>query len=132
MMGRNVDCKSFTSSRSEGKITVSNQSHSLPLPLTSIRKSKHASAAKANLEKVAGFFSKVDPILGNLCSKAKPEDYVVDTKKRKSVEDESTDASPKKKSNSGGGGGNGILTLSQREQNRMESLAIYLEERGGV
>jgi hypothetical protein len=50
--------------------------------------------------------------------------------KRKSSEvDESQGSSPKKKANVEGS--NGFMTLSQREKRGIESLATYLEERGG-
>lgn len=49
--------------------------------------------------------------------------------KRKSSElDESQGSSPKKKANVGS---NGTMTLSQREKRGIETLASYLEERGG-
>eukprot|EP00804_Cyclotella_cryptica_P003333 CCRYP_012832-RA/>CCRYP_012832-RA protein AED:0.04 eAED:0.04 QI:150/1/1/1/1/1/3/177/1597 len=104
-----------------------------------MRKGKHATTAQAHLEKVVDFFSKIDPILGDIVLKSKPSEnelYSSDatknhTGKRKSSEvlDESQNSSPKKKVHVGNS--NGSLTLSQREKRGIESLATYLEERGG-
>lgn len=103
-----------------------------------IRKGKHASTAKEHLDKIVGFFSKIDPILGDIVLKSKPPNEVstsndatsIHAAKRKSSEvDESQGMSPKKKANVESS--NGTMTLSQREKRGIESLATYLEERGG-
>mmetsp|Transcript_18479 Transcript_18479/g.39984 ORF Transcript_18479/g.39984 Transcript_18479/m.39984 type:complete len:1415 (+) Transcript_18479:122-4366(+) len=104
-----------------------------------IRKGKHTSTAKNHLDQVVGYFTKIDPVLGNLAikSKPKPGDTSSDgtskknsssSTKRKNNVKESPDSSPKKKVNVGN---NGSLTLSQREKRAMELLASYLEESGG-
>ena len=103
------------------------------------RKGKHASTAKTQLDEVVGYFTKIDPALGNMVIKSKPGDTTPDGtskknsssggKKRKNNVKESSDASPKKKANVGN---NGTLTISQREKRAMELLASYLEERGGM
>ena len=103
------------------------------------RKGKHKSTAKSHLDEVVGFFTKIDPILGNLALKSKPGDASSDNtskksssstaKKRKNSAKESPDASLKKKANVAGD--NGSMTLSQREKRAMELLASYLEGRGG-
>jgi hypothetical protein len=104
------------------------------------RKGKHASIAKEHLEKVVGFFSKIDPILGDIVLKSKPSDNASSSNdangshvaKRKSSDvDESQGSSPKKKVNVGSSN-NGSMTLSQREKKGIETLAAYLEERGGM
>ena len=100
------------------------------------RKGKHASAAKSNLDEVVGFFTKIDPVLGDFVVKSKPGAAASDgtskksttSKKRKNDVKESPDASPKKKAN---GGSNGTMTLSQREKRAIEVLVDYLAERGG-
>lgn len=105
--------------------------------LSLYRRGKHASTAKIHVEKVAGFFSKVDPVLGDLVSSSKPSEDSSDSgaknqsahnKKRKNNEKDPPDASPMKKSNLSSTEG---LTLSQREKRAMELLASYLEECGG-
>jgi len=102
-----------------------------------IRRGKYSSRAKAHLDKVVGFFSKVDPILGELVSKSKPSDDSSDggvkkqsssSKKRKTFERDNTDSSPRKKNHLNSIEG---LTISQREKRAMELLATHLEECGG-
>lgn len=108
----------------------------LLLPLAMHRRGKYSSRAKAHLDKVVGFFSKVDPILGELVSKSKPSDDSSDSggkkqsssKKRKTFERDNTDCSPRKKNNVSSTEG---LTISQREKRAMEMLATHLEECGG-
>ncbi|KAL7471338.1 hypothetical protein ACHAXS_013445 [Conticribra weissflogii] len=101
------------------------------------RRGKHSTRAKAHLDKVVGFFSKVDPILGELVSKSKPSEDSSDGggknqtssgKKRKNSEKDNTNSSPRKKNNVSS---TERLTLSQREKRSMEMLATYLEECGG-
>jgi len=102
------------------------------------RQGKHTSIAKIHLDEVVGFFTKIDPALGNLAVKSMPSgDTSSDStsrknsssaKKRKNNGRESPDTSPRKKANVDN---NGSLTLSQREKRAMELLAAYLEERGG-
>lgn len=99
-------------------------------------KSKHASTAKNHIEKIVGFFSKIDPVLGKKASNAKPSENASNGaskkntaggKKRKNDGKDSSNSSPKKKA----AGSNGSLTLSQREKRAMELLSSYLEECGG-
>ena len=99
-------------------------------------KSKHASTAKNHIEKVVGFFSKIDPVLGKKAANAKPSEKASNGaskknasggKKRKNDGKDSSDSSPKKKAT----GNNGSLSLSQREKRAMELLSSYLEECGG-
>ena len=87
---------------------------------------------------MAGFFSKIDPILGDIVLKSKPSDATStsndatsnqSSKRKLSELDETQGNSSKKKANVGSN--NGHLTLSQREQKGIDSLASYLEERGG-
>lgn len=111
------------------------------LIILSFRKGKHTATAKTHLDQVVGFFTKIDPILGNFAEKSKPGDTSSDSnskknssssgKKRKNNGNGSPDApSPKKKANvvetTDG------MTLSQREKRAMDLLASYLEERGGM
>ena len=99
-------------------------------------KSKHASTAKNHIEKIVGFFSKIDPVLGKKAANAKPSENASNGaskkstsggKKRKNDGKDSSLSSPKKKA----AGSNGTLTLSQREKRAMELLSSYLEECGG-
>lgn len=99
-------------------------------------KSKHASTAKNHIEKVVGFFSKIDPVLGKKAANAKPSENASNGaskknasggKKRKNDGKESSDSSPKKKAS----GSNGSLSLTQREKRAMELLSSYLKECGG-
>lgn len=99
-------------------------------------KSKHASTAKNHIEKVVGFFSKIDPVLGKKAANAKPSENASNSapkknasggKKRKNDGKDSSDSSPKKKAT----GSNGSLSLSQREKRAMELLSSFLEECGG-
>ena len=107
--------------------------------VVSIEQGKHASTAKEHLDKVVDFFSKIDPILGDLVLKSKPSENdissndatVTHSGKRKwsDAEESSHNGHAKKKANTGSNGSS--LTLSQREKRGMENLATYLEERGG-
>ena len=100
------------------------------------RKGKHTAIAKTHLDQVVGFFTKIDPNLGNLVIKSKPgesdgaskKSSSSGGKKRKGGAKDSPDASTKKKANMGS---NGTLTLSQREARAMDLLATYLKDRGG-
>jgi len=101
------------------------------------KKGKHTSIAKTHRDKIVQFFTKIDPVLGELVVKSLPGDTSSDNnskknssvaKKRKNNGKDSSDASPRKKANVGS---NGSMTLSQREKRAMELLASYLEERGG-
>lgn len=101
------------------------------------RKGKHASAAKTHRDEVIGFFTKIDPHLGDIVVKSMPEDTSSDgnstknsskARKRKNSANGSEDISPKKKAHVVE---NGSLTLSQREKRAMELLASYLEDCGG-
>ena len=99
-------------------------------------KSRHASTAKNHIEKIVGFFTKIDPVLGKKAADAKPSDNASNGvskkstsggKKRKSDGKDLSESSSKKKAT----GSNGSLTLSQRETRAMELLSSFLEECGG-
>ena len=110
--------------------------------IPTFRNGKHASTAKEHLDKVVDFFSKIDPILGDLVLKSKPSEddpthnsssndaAAAHSGKRKSsdAEESSHNGHAKKKANVGS---NGSLTLSQREKRGMDNLTAFLEERGG-
>jgi len=111
----------------------------LPNVAFSCSKSKHASTAKNHIEKIAGFFTKIDPVLGKKAANADPSDNASDTtskkssssggKKRKNDGKDTSASSPNKKKATAS---NGSMTISQREKRAMELLSAYLEECGGT
>lgn len=111
----------------------------LPNDTLSCSKSKHASTAKNHIEKIAGFFTKIDPVLGKKAANADPSDNASDTtskkssssggKKRKNDGKDTSVSSPTKKKATAS---NGSMTISQREKRAMELLSAYLEECGGT
>jgi len=108
---------------------------------SSFRKGKHSSIAKNHLDEIVGFFSKIDPVLGNLVAESKPGpgDTTSDSaskkssssgKKRRNSGKESPDApSPKKSASEVITNG---MTLSQREKRAMNMLADHIVKCGGT
>jgi len=100
--------------------------------------SNHSSTAKSHIEKIVGFFTKIDPVLGTKAANANPSDNVstdstskksTSDKKRKNDRKDVSSSSPNKKKAIGN---NGSMTLSEREKRAMELLSSYLEECGGT
>ena len=103
------------------------------------RNDNHAEVAEAQLQVVAGLFTKIDSTLGKIVLESKTADLTANGsseknqsstagKKRKISDKENESSSPAKKANLGTNG----MTLSQREERAMNQLAAYLEQRGGM
>ena len=103
------------------------------------RNDNHAQVAEAQLQVVAGLFTKIDSTLGKIVLESKTTDLNTNGsseknrsstvgKKRKISDKENESASPAKKANMEKNG----MTLSQREEKAMNQLATYLEQRGGM
>jgi hypothetical protein len=99
--------------------------------LSTVRKTKYAKVAKAHLKEICEWLSKKDQSLAILAAEHVPHEDPspeAPTKKRKAPLSE--DAPPKKKS-SGSRTTNGDLTLGDREEQAMQTLFEFVEDKGG-